>query len=424
MTPGRAWSLPRRTINRVPIKPMIRKVAKDGIGYSIVESNDVRHIFAAAAPRDGGTLAEQTKDALGTIEQVIHEEGKRGSIVHQAVFLRDTHQVDECRRLIHEFYGDELPATTYISQPPCDGKLVAIEALGVGNGADDVEIERRGQVVITRHSGVSWVHCSQIVPQMAGGTVYDRTASALASMRDLLGSAGAKFEHVVRTWLYLGDIVGPEGPTQRYKELNRARSDFYRDIRFGAGRVPAALDGQVYPASTGIGTGNGDIVMSSIAMISQRDDIRLVPLENPNQVSAFDYAAHYSPKSPKFSRAMAIAGGRCATIFVSGTASITDSESRHLGDVEGQTHQTLDNIEALVSENNFEQHDLPGLGATLGDLALARVYIKHAEDYRDVRAVCQSRLGDLPTIYAVADVCRPELLVEIEAVGFSHRCLH
>jgi len=62
-----------------------------------------------------------------------------------------------------------------------------------------------------------------------------------------------------------------------------------------------------------------------------------------------------------------------------------------------------------------------GLGATLGDLAFARVYIKRQEDYRGVRAVCEDRLGELPTVYAVADVCRPELLVEIEGVAFSRR---
>jgi hypothetical protein len=48
-----------------------------------------------------------------------------------------------------------------------------------------------------------------------------------------------------------------------------------------------------------------------------------------------------------------------------------------------------------------------------------RVYIKRQEDYEKVRAVCESRLGELPTIYAIADVCRPDLLVEIEGMAFS-----
>ena len=404
-------------------RAMVRKQSHAGIGYSVIELHDVRHIFAAAAPRKGETLREQTRDALRTIEQVIAEQGARGSIVHQAVFIRDYAMQEECRRLIKDFYGRELPATTYICQPPCDGKLVSIEALGVGCGQNEVEIDRVSeQVVITRHSGVSWIHCGQVVPQIEGGGVYARSLDAFAAMRRLLCSVGVRFDQVIRTWLYLGDIVGPEGETQRYKELNRARTDFFHDIRFAEGKTPECYKGAVYPASTGIGTSNGDIVMSCIAIATEREDLKLIPLENPVQTSAFDYAAAYSPKSPKFARAMALSCGQCATIFVSGTASITNSESRHDGDAAAQTHQTLDNIEALISERNFEQHGGAGLGATLDDLALVRVYIKRQEDYAKTRAACEERLGELPIIYAIADVCRPELLVEIEGVAFSQRC--
>jgi hypothetical protein len=63
---------------------------------------------------------------------------------------------------------------------------------------------------------------------------------------------------------------------------------------------------------------------------------------------------------------------------------------------------------------------MPGLGTTLDKMALLRVYIKRQEDYAKTRAVCEARLDELPTIYAVADVCRPELLVEIEGIAFSH----
>jgi enamine deaminase RidA (YjgF/YER057c/UK114 family) len=178
----------------------------------------------------------------------------------------------------------------------------------------------------------------------------------------------------------------------------------------------------VFPASTGIGADNRDVVMSCIAFDANPGHVTLIPLENPNQTSAFDYAANYSPKSPKFARALALTAGRCSTVFVSGTASITDSETRWLDDVERQTEQTLDNIEALISETNFARHGCPGLGAGLQDLALVRVYAKRQKDFAKIRAVCESRLGELPTIYAVADVCRDELLVEIEGIAFSDHC--
>jgi enamine deaminase RidA (YjgF/YER057c/UK114 family) len=116
---------------------------------------------------------------------------------------------------------------------------------------------------------------------------------------------------------------------------------------------------------------------------------------------------------------MALLLGDYVTTWISGTASIVDSESRHLSDIEAQTEQTLDNIERLIAPENFASQGVRGAGATLADLAKIRVYIKRPRDFARCRAVCERRFGSVPAIYAVSDVCRPELLVEIEGVTFS-----
>lgn len=397
-----------------------RKVSDEGVGYSVVELNDVRHVFAAAVPRSGDSLAAQAADALQTIRQLLEDEGVRGAIVSQSVFLPGPEYLDEAHQLIHDFYGPELPATTYIFQPPCGDKLLSIEALGVGRKHEGVRILRISEnLVIAEHSGVAWVHCAHMTPTTDSPLVYDRTLSAFQRMAATLRRAGVSYERVIRTWLYLGDIVGQEGNTQRYIEMNRARSDYYQNIRFSPARIPAGFNPTIYPASTGIGAQGQDIVMSCIALDTSREDIVAMPLENPLQRSAFDYSPCYGLKSPKFCRAMALSCGRFATIFISGTASITNEETQFIGDVVGQTHQTLDNIEALISEYNLARHGMPGLGTTLEGIAFARVYVKNKEDYPVVREVCEKRLGEIPTVYAVADVCRPELLVEIEGIAFS-----
>ncbi|HWQ90088.1 MAG TPA: hypothetical protein VN673_00335, partial [Clostridia bacterium] len=95
------------------------------------------------------------------------------------------------------------------------------------------------------------------------------------------------------------------------------------------------------------------------------------------------------------------------------------SESVHLGDIDRQTEQTIDNIERLIAPENFRAHGEPGAGARWHDLAKVRVYIKRLQDYARCRAVCEKRLPNVPVIYILADVCRPELLVEIEGVAFS-----
>ena len=79
----------------------------------------------------------------------------------------------------------------------------------------------------------------------------------------------------------------------------------------------------------------------------------------------------------------------------------------------------MDNIAALIGEDNLSRSGLPGMGASLAGLGLARVYVKRPEDFPAVRAVCRRRLGTVPTTYVIADICRKELLVEIEGVAFS-----
>jgi enamine deaminase RidA (YjgF/YER057c/UK114 family) len=404
------------------LREIVRKESSDGVGYSVVDLNGTRHVFASGMPREGDTLEEQSHDALQTIRAVMTEEGTYGSIVNQAVFLKDIRQTDECRRLMTEFYGDELPATVYIPQPPCEGKLLTVEAFGIGRQHGGIEIERLSEnAVITSHDEMTWVHLANIHSRIGSPRVYERSVDAFQRMSRGLADRGFSYDQVVRTWLYLGDIVGPEEDTQRYKELNRARTDFYRDIRFGERHLRLDLPHRVYPASTGIGTEGREVIMCCIALATDRDDVQLMPLENPLQRAAFDYGEQYSPKSPKFSRAMTITAGDFATTFVSGTASITQSETRYIGDIEGQTWQTLDNIAALISEFNMKRHGLPGFGATLDDLALVRVYVKRQEDYTMAKNVCECRIGELPIVYAVGDVCRPELLVEIEGIAFSRR---
>jgi enamine deaminase RidA (YjgF/YER057c/UK114 family) len=251
---------------------------------------------------------------------------------------------------------------------------------------------------------------------------YPQTIDALGHLRAVLAGAGSSLQRVVRTWFYLGGVTETEPEIQRYQELNRARSDFYRDIRFNCSSLdPSALYG-VYPASTGIGMAGTGLILSCLALETQRADAVLLPLENPQQTPAYAYHPHYSPKSPKFSRAVALALGNYITTWISGTASIVNSETRHLGDAERQTAQTIDNIERLIAAENFTFHGLKGAGASLRDLAKIRVYLKRPEDLPKCRAVCERRFGAVPAIYAAADICRPELLVEIEGVAFSRYC--
>ena len=401
---------------------LVRKIAGDGSQHSVVELNDIGHVFATVVPRAGDTLRDQARDALEGIAAVMSAEGAAGAVIHQAVFVADSASIAACRQIVREFYGRDVPATSYLPQPPCTGKRLAIEAMGLGRGRDNVDIQRiSDQVVVTRHNGVAWVYADHAVPRTSSAGVYEKTICSYQHLRRLLPDAGARFDQVLRTWLCLGGIVDDDGPTQRYKELNRARADVYQYVPFLDDRLPQGYAGPAFPASTGIGTAGRSINLSALAVISDADHVVAVPLENSRQTSAYAYSPTYSPTSPKFSRGLALCHGADATLFISGTASITNSETRHAGDVVAQAHETLENITALISEDNLRRHGLPGRGTTLEGLGVARVYVKRPQDYAQVRAVCEQRLGAVPATYVVADVCRPDLLVEIEGIAFSHQ---
>jgi enamine deaminase RidA (YjgF/YER057c/UK114 family) len=396
------------------------KSSHPGIGCATVELGDIRHVYVTASSRCDGPFRAQAESALHSLDDVLRGEGTRRTTIHQTVFLSEPGELDECRRLVRDFYGPDLPATSYVVQPPCDGKRVSILAHGVGRCRFDIELERVSErLVMLRYDGMSWAYCTPTVPESAAAGVYDGATTTLRQIRSLLQEHGIRFDQTIRTWLYLGGIVAPEGETQRYKELNRARADFYKDVPFLADYQRWTASGPVYPASTGIGAEGREFTAIAIAMAAHRGDVIATALENPRQTSAFDYSRFYSPQTPKFSRAMALSHGLDTTIFISGTASITNSESQHEGDVVAQTHESLDNIEALISEENLARHGLAGFGTSLEGLARVRVYVKRAEDYEKVRGVCTGRLDDVPAIYTTADVCRPELLVEIEGIAFS-----
>ncbi len=370
-------------------------------------------VLLALEPGGRGDLSRQLEEILSAMQAKLEKVPKPVAIIMLTIFLRDPGDLKECKRMLAAHYGPEPPVTSYVFQPPCSGAALAIEVCAVGGGS--VSAERFGaRTLALSCDGARQVYYAGAAPEGAG-SAYGQTLHALEEMRLALKAAGTGFENVVRTWFYLGGITERESGTDRYRELNRARTDFYRDIRFrpSQGRWTESA----FPSSTCIGAEGSGLAAGCFTFETKRKEVLLLPLENPLQTPAYSYRSAYSAQSPKFSRAMSLVLGGRVTAWVSGTASIVDSESRHHGDAERQTMQTIDNIERLVSGENFSSHGVTGVNGSLGDFRGIRVYIKRPEDFMRCKAVCESRFGPVPAIYAVADVCRPELLVEIEGVA-------
>jgi enamine deaminase RidA (YjgF/YER057c/UK114 family) len=390
-------------------------------GYSVIPIGAAVRVALMLTPQPGGSLADQVAEVIVAQREILGRQPHPMFLPMQTVFLRTAVDQAICEKLFSASGLHRETITHYVVQPPFGEARLAVEAWALGG--PDVTMERlSNKSVSVGYDGIRWVYFGDVRPTRPGTGVYAAATDGFQQGGRLLAQAGLGWEQVVRTWWYLGDITGTEGQTERYAELNRARADAFEKLHFGSGWMRAAAPHAGYPASTGIGTAAGTgLSLAALAMQTSRNDVTLLSLESPVQTPAYEYAARYSPQSPKFSRAMSLITPDYVTTWVSGTASVVHSEACHPGNVVAQTEQTLDNIKALIAADNFACHGQMEAGATLQDLAKVRVYVKRAADYADCRAVCERRLGNIPAIYVAADVCRPELLVEIEGVAFSRR---
>jgi len=237
-------------------------------------------------------------------------------------------------------------------------------------------------------------------PAHAPSTLHAATAQAYAEICATLEAQ--RYPHLLRVWNYLPDINRDSQGTERYRQFNSARQCALQ----ACGR---AQSGSV-PAASALGaTSDSPVVVYFLAGRSAP-----VFVENPRQVSAYHYPRQYGTHSPLFSRAALLRQPQSLTLFVSGTASIVGHRSLHIGNTARQTRETLTNIEALLSEANRVTR---GAHFELDSLAY-KVYVRRPEDLALIQSELAATLGSqAQVIYLQADICRQDLLVEIEATG-------
>lgn len=222
-----------------------------------------------------------------------------------------------------------------------------------------------------------------------------------------LGFAFARgYTEMARMWNLVGGITDP----------NADGVEIYRDFCVGRAEAFAAWGDRVgrLPAATGIGTLSQGVDLCFIAVRPGRT----THIENPRQTPAYEYPARYGPKSPSFARATWLRGlgDGPGTLFVSGTASIVGAETVHVDDIAGQVDETLRNIEVLIGGENLAGHGVDR-GFELKDLNQIRVYVRDAGDLPLVRERVRAVFPAHTEIaWFNVDVCRSDLLVEIEGV--------
>jgi len=266
----------------------------------------------------------------------------------------------------------------------------------IASGMTITRVRSAGRVVGSLFEDDRARYC-RLTGLLPGDTSCDRAEQADAILRwidKILTGHGLAFSDVFRTWFYNHDIL------DWYGDFNRVRTRFFEQKKIFDGLVPA---------STGIGGGNAAeaaLEAGLLALQPKIPGVEVYAVPSPLQSSARDYGS-------SFSRAVEVAMPDHKRLYVSGTASI-DVEGRtvFLDDTRAQVKLTMEVVQAILQSR----------GMDWADVTRSLAYFKRAEDAPLLGAYCRDNdLAPFPVIVAENDVCRDDLLFEIEVDAVQAR---
>jgi chorismate lyase / 3-hydroxybenzoate synthase len=232
-----------------------------------------------------------------------------------------------------------------------------------------------------------------------------RTFETYAAVADQL--ARGPHRHALRFWNHVPFITEPaDAGRDNYMVFNAGR---FRAFSAWYGE-PAQFERHVATASA-IGHRGHDLVVHCLA-----GDEPGAAVNNPRQVAPYHYSQRFGPLPPCFARATLLAGRK---LLVGGTASVRGEDSFHTDDLAAQLSETFVNIAALVC-NAAGKKLTPSLklSRVLSSFRELRVYHPQQGHAAEIERAVASSFPNLRRLeMSHADLCRPELLVEIEGVA-------
>lgn len=369
-------------------------------------------------PDRNGTLDEEWTACL---DQLVKKQRQGWHLIKLVVFVdsRDLKSyiknIGTIGNSLKSEFREMCPSFGIVAQAPLAPWKVMVEALAMDDNSGRCKYKMWESIpYVTIESGLG----KEVWAAGLGNGLHlndTRAASELAfnQMKSVLTAENMAFDHIVRQWNYVGDILALKNNHQNYQVFNEVRSDYFNMYR----KVKS------YPAATGVGTLHGGFFMDFHAI--KTDTRTLVfPLGNPDQANAYEYdqrvlvgtesTGRKSKNPPKFERALILSSGDDTILYVSGTASIRGQETIGADDVVRQTEVTIGNIDRLTDIGRIRMlTGIPELDRPV--LLSSRVYVKRKSDFDIVRSVCSDKFNPEVSTFVEADICRDDLLVEIEA---------
>jgi len=211
----------------------------------------------------------------------------------------------------------------------------------------------------------------------------------------------------LKIWNYIPAINQGAGDEERYRQFCLGRADA---VLIDPGDLPPL------PAATAIGSPSNENALQVYFLASALPGL---DVENPRQVSAWRYPRQYGPRSPLFSRGTILTLDGPRQFLISGTASVVGHETHHEHQVADQLRESLRNVRRLLDEG----HRLMGdARAHLGRDGLLKVYIRNPDDFEPIRQSIEAEIpAGIPRIYLQGDICRENLLTEIDGIVACER---
>lgn len=279
-------------------------------------------------------------------------------------------------------------------------------ALGQSGTESMCEIWRyTGSVNTDSIDGVNITYCKDYL--FAGFTLNTSTGDMCTDARELYERLlpiikQHSYPYIVKAWNFIPGINQGEGDLETYRQFCKGRAEAFDNADFSIENMPAGT-GVGAPANQGLGV--------FILAATEKSE----PIENPRQVSAYRYPRQYGPRSPSFSRGAVVRNSEATQLYVSGTASIVGHETQHEGDIDAQTKEMMDNVAALASEAGVES---VLTSAEMADNAnVFRLYLRDQAHRSTVLNYLNNVLPSSTQIVVLdADICRRELMVEIDGI--------
>ena len=322
---------------------------------------------------------------------------------------------EEIRNSLLNNFGDHCPAFNVTVHPPENPWKVAVEAGFMNTSSCEIvtRVWHSTPYIIRLTDSAKEVWAGGLGHGLFPGDTRKAAEAAFDVMREILETEKMSFDHIVRQWNFVGNILEVKKEIQNYQTFNEVRSENYHKFR----------SVHSYPAATGVGMKYGGVKLDFCA-VKAEEDLKIIAIDNPDQIRPYDYSQQVLKgrpagekgvnQPPQFERAVFINYNMESTLFVSGTASIIGQDTIGIDDIERQTIVTLENINKLTDTKRIG-HLTGNTDINAGSLILLRVYIKKQEDFPVVMTICKKHFPGIPAIYIEADICRDNLLVEIEA---------